>query len=181
MSLNQPDIRELKALVDWAHTTTDVQELSIKYGEVELFVSRNGHASNSNNGYTAAPTNVPAVSSAPVAAPALAATDSQVAPAVTAPAPAAPSASSPAPIADDEVVITAPMVGLFYASPKPGAPAFVKVGDHVTETSMLCILEVMKLMNNVEAKVNGVVTQILVQNEQPVEYGQPLMVVKRDA
>ena len=60
-------------------------------------------------------------------------------------------------------------------------PAFVNVGDRVSPDSVLCILEVMKLMNNIEANVDGVVTQILVENEQAVEYGQPLMVIKRDA
>jgi acetyl-CoA carboxylase biotin carboxyl carrier protein len=181
MSLNQPDIRELKALVDWAHTTSDVHELSIKYGDVELFVSRNGHTGNSRNGHAAAPTPAAAPVAMPAPAPVVESVPVAPAPAVapTAP-PAAPDSGTPA-VAEDEVVITAPMVGVFYASPKPGAPAFVNVGDRVTQDSVLCILEVMKLMNNIEAKADGVITQILVENEQAVEYGQPLMVVKRDA
>ncbi|MBB5750293.1 acetyl-CoA carboxylase biotin carboxyl carrier protein [Micrococcus sp. TA1] len=176
MSLNQPDIRELKSLVDWAHTTTDVRELSIKYGDVELFVSRNERTAAAPS--PAAPAAVPAP--APVAAPAPVSAPAATATAV-APAPAAAPPSAPAAAAEDEVVITAPMVGTFYASPKPGAPEFVKVGDRVTADSVLCILEVMKLMNNIEAKVDGVVTQILAENEHAVEYGQPLMVIKRDA
>ena len=73
------------------------------------------------------------------------------------------------------------MVGTFYAAPKPGDPDFVTVGSTVTANSVLCIVEVMKLMNNIEAGVDGTVVRILVNNEQPVQYGQPLMVIKRSA
>jgi acetyl-CoA carboxylase biotin carboxyl carrier protein len=100
-----------------------------------------------------------------------------------APTPVTPSVAGnlPAAVAEDEVVVKAPMVGTFYASPKPGAPAFVSVGDKVTADTVLCIVEVMKLMNNVEAQVEGTVTQILVSDNQAVEFGQPLMVIKRSA
>lgn len=80
--------------------------------------------------------------------------------------------------AADEVIIKAPMVGTFYAAPKPGAPTFVKEGDVVAPQTVLCIVEVMKLMNNLEAGVHGTVEKIFVQNEQAVEYGQPLMLIK---
>ena len=73
------------------------------------------------------------------------------------------------------------MVGTYYASPKPGSPAFVAVGDTVSTETVLCIVEVMKLMNNIEAQVDGTVTKILVLDNQAVEYGQPLMVIKRAA
>lgn len=174
MALNQPNVRELKSLVEWVNVNPDVRELSIKYGDVELFVSRNERTLSA----PAAP--------APVAAP-----QQQPAP-VPAAAPSAAAAPAPAPVndaqpkptatpaAEDEVIITAPMVGTFYSSPKPGAPAFVNVGDRVSADSVLGILEVMKLMNNVEAKVDGVVTEILVENNQAVEFGQPVMVIKRD-
>ena len=82
-------------------------------------------------------------------------------------------------LAADEVVIKAPMVGTFYAAPKPGQPDFVAIGDKVSADSVLCIVEVMKLMNNIEAGVEGTVARILVSNEQAVQYGQPLMVIKR--
>ena len=72
------------------------------------------------------------------------------------------------------------MVGTYYSSPKPGAPAFVSVGDTVTKGSVLAIVEVMKLMSNIEAEFDGTVTQILIENEQAVEYGQPLLVIKRN-
>lgn len=73
------------------------------------------------------------------------------------------------------------MVGTFYARPKPGPPDFVKVGDVVDVQTVLCIVEVMKLMNNIEAGVAGTVSRIFVESEQPVEYGQPLMIIKKRA
>ncbi|WP_258932973.1 acetyl-CoA carboxylase biotin carboxyl carrier protein [Nesterenkonia pannonica] len=79
------------------------------------------------------------------------------------------------------MTVTAPMVGTFYEAPSPGAEPFVKVGDRVSADSVLCILEVMKLMNNVEAGVEGVVSEILVENNQAVEFGQPLVVITRDS
>jgi acetyl-CoA carboxylase biotin carboxyl carrier protein len=177
MSLNPPDIRELKAIVDWANLTQDVRELSLKFGDVELFISRDQQSSGSPS--APAPASAPAAQAPPSApaAPAVA-VPAVAAPAAAAPAPGAPS-SAPSALAADEVLIKAPMVGIFYASPKPGAPNFVSVGDSVTAESVLCIVEVMKLMSNIEAQVEGTVVRILVENEQAVEYGQPLMVIKR--
>jgi len=73
--------------------------------------------------------------------------------------------------------ITSPMVGTLYQSPAPDAEAFVKVGDHVNKGDTLCIIEAMKLMNEIEAEYSGTVTQILTENATPVEYGQPLFIV----
>ena len=176
MPLNPPDAKELKALIDWANLTDDVRELSIKVGDVELFISRDRQRPAAQPGAAASP-----ASPAP-AAPAVVATPAPAP--VAAPAPATPVSSVPAAtgeLAADEVLIKAPMVGTYYASPKPGSPAFVAVGDEVSAETVLCIVEVMKLMNNVEAQVQGTVTQILVQDNQAVEYGQPLMVIKRRA
>lgn len=162
------DINEAKALIDWMNLSEDIREFSLKCGDLELFISRNEHT------LAAAP--------APASAPA--------APTPTsAPAPAAAVAVTPTKEANkkgyepaaDEHVIRAPMVGTFYASPKPGAPAFVKEGDSVSKQTVMCIVEVMKLMNNIEAGVEGVVHKILVENEQPVEYNQPLLVIKLKA
>lgn len=184
MSQHQPTIQELRAIVDWVNLTEDVKDLSLRFGDVELAISRNGHATNglanghagnghSSNGHVAA-------QSQPVA-PTPAAVEPQAAPAIPAAqsAPAQPEASTNDAVAADEVVIKAPMVGTFYSSPKPGDPPFVTVGDTVEEDTVLGIVEVMKLMNNIQAKVKGTVIQILVDNEQAVEYGQPMMVVKR--
>lgn len=164
MSSKSIDIKELKAIVDWVNVTEDIREFSLRYGDVELYVSRNQDAS-------ARPI---AASPAPVAAPAAPVPAPTPAPAAPAPVPAA-----SVDLAADEVVIKAPMVGTFYASPKPGQQPFVSVGDKVKPDTVLCIVEVMKLMNNIEAGVEGTVTRILVSNEQAVQYGQPLMVIKR--
>jgi acetyl-CoA carboxylase biotin carboxyl carrier protein len=83
-------------------------------------------------------------------------------------------AASDAGRGDDLHVIKSPIVGTFYASPTPGAPAFVKAGDRVEQGQVLCIIEAMKLMNEIEAEVAGEVIRILVENGQPVEYGEPL-------
>lgn len=178
MSLNSPDLKELKAIVDWVGVTDDVREFSLKFGDVELFVSRNQHSSAPVFQQPSAP--APAPVSTPVTQ-----VSSPAGVVVAAPAPAAQpataTASTPSPaaaLAADEVLVKAPMVGTFYASPKPGSPAFVKVGDTVAVDTVLCIVEVMKLMNNIEAGVAGTVTKILVENEQAVEYGQPLVVIK---
>jgi acetyl-CoA carboxylase biotin carboxyl carrier protein len=90
-------------------------------------------------------------------------------------APAAP--ATPAPVAQQGHVVTSPMVGTFYRAPSPGAEAFVQVGDTVKEGQTICIIEAMKLLNEIESDKSGVVKEILVDNGQAVEYGQPLFVV----
>jgi acetyl-CoA carboxylase biotin carboxyl carrier protein len=82
---------------------------------------------------------------------------------------------------EGEIAIKAPMVGTFYRSPKPGDPPFVEEGHAVGTDSIVCIIEVMKLMNSLHAGIEGVVTRILVQDAQAVEYGQPLMFVRKSA
>lgn len=79
---------------------------------------------------------------------------------------------------DNLVTIDSPMVGVFYVSPSPGDPPFVRPGDAVSENQTVCIVEAMKLMNEVTAKFPGVVEKVLVQNGEPVEYGQPLFAVR---
>ncbi|MEB1806545.1 MAG: acetyl-CoA carboxylase biotin carboxyl carrier protein [Bacillaceae bacterium] len=81
-------------------------------------------------------------------------------------------------VKDTHVTIKSPMVGTFYAAPAPDAQPYVKPGDHVNESTIVCILEAMKLMNELEAEVNGKIVEILVQNGELVEYGQPLFVVQ---
>ena len=79
---------------------------------------------------------------------------------------------------DNLIVVTSPMVGTFYRSPSPGAEAFVKVGDRVSKGQTLCILEAMKLMNELECEVEGTIREILVENAQPIEYGQKLFLIE---
>lgn len=97
-------------------------------------------------------------------------------------APAAPAAAAPAPAPEPEPVnegktVTSPMVGTFYRAPNPGAEPFVKVGDHVEVGQTLCIIEAMKLLNEIEAEYSGTVKEICVDNAQPVEFGQPLFII----
>lgn len=185
MADNSPDLKELKAILDWVNVAEDVRELSLTFGDVELHVSRNNGAS-----VLAPAAPAPVAAPAAPAAPAAAAAPVPVAPAVAAPAapapaaePAAatPAAAEPAALAADEVVVTAPMLGMFYAAPQPGAPAFVTAGDAVQPDTVLGIVEVMKLMNNIEAGVAGTVVRVLVENESLVEYGQPLIVIRKSA
>ncbi len=103
------------------------------------------------------------------------------APAAPAPAPAAAPAAAPsAPAADDGHKMLSPIVGTFYRAPSPDADAFVQVGQHVNVGDTLCIVEAMKLMNEIESDVSGTVVKILVENGQPVEYNQPMFIIKPD-
>jgi acetyl-CoA carboxylase biotin carboxyl carrier protein len=100
-------------------------------------------------------------------------------PAVAA-APAAPVAAAAAPAAVEEALheVKSPIVGTFYESPSPGAPTFVKVGDEVEVGQVLCIVEAMKLMNEIEADVAGEIVRQIASSGQPVEYGQPLFAIR---
>jgi acetyl-CoA carboxylase biotin carboxyl carrier protein len=100
-----------------------------------------------------------------------------VAGAAPASAPAAASAAEPRP-AEDLHLVKSPIVGTFYGSPSPGAEAFVKIGGHVDAGATLCIVEAMKLMNEIESDVSGEVLRVFVDNGQPVEYGQPLFGIR---
>lgn len=166
-----PNARELKAIIDWINVTDDIREFSLTYGDVQLHVSRNTTA---GAAFQAAPPppQAPVVvdSPKPVAPQAQRGEQAQV---------PTPSQGAESQLAEDEVLVKAPMVGTFYAAPKPGQPDFVRVGEAVKPDTVLCIVEVMKLMNNIKASVEGTVARILVRNEQAVQYGQPLMVIKR--
>ncbi|BCW06192.1 acetyl-CoA carboxylase, biotin carboxyl carrier protein [Arthrobacter sp. NtRootA1] len=173
MANSLPDMKELKAIVDWVNLAEDVRELSLKLGDVELFVSRNRAGGVAQGAPLAAEPSVPMKEPKPTpAAP------------IVVPAPAVgeqEAAHDADQLTQDEVLITAPMLGTFYASPQPGAPAFVSVGDRVQPSSVLAIVEVMKLMNNIEAGVEGTVVRVLAENESLVEYGQPLIVIRKGA
>lgn len=122
----------------------------------------------------------PVVAAAPVAAP------TAVAPVAAVEAPAATPQPEPAPKVEAEASldeskfhkIVSPMVGTFYRSPEPGAPAYVQVGDKVTASRVVCIVEAMKLFNEIEAEVAGEIVKVLAEDGQLVEYGQPLFLVK---
>jgi acetyl-CoA carboxylase biotin carboxyl carrier protein len=151
-------LRELLAAIN----QTDVSEFILKNGEFELVVRKGALAA-----YSAPPSPVSAPSSAappPIAPPA-------------ALPPVAPP-SIPSPLADKFLEVTSPMVGTYYSSPAPDEPAFVRVGDRIRLGQTVCIIEAMKLMNELEAEVAGEVIEVLAQNGEPVEYGQVLMRVK---
>lgn len=180
------NFNELKSLLDWVNQSGDIEELSIKYGDIELALSKTpgGLSHLKAAPAPAAPAPAPAAPAAPAPAP--------EAPQAAAPAPApaeAPAQEAAAPAQEPKadtaaagsgngVEVKSPMVGTFYASPKPGADPFVKVGDTVEVGQVLGIVEVMKLMNNIEAKTAGTVTEILAENEDAVEHGQTLMIIE---
>ena len=130
-----------------------------------------------NNG-TVSEVVAPKAAPAPVAAAPVA----PAAPAVAEAKPEAPKAAAKPAVEDtaDLHKITSPMVGTFYAAPNPDSPNFVKVGDKVGEESIVCIVEAMKLFNEIEAEVKGEIVEVLVENGQLVEYGQPLFLVKAE-
>jgi acetyl-CoA carboxylase biotin carboxyl carrier protein len=117
---------------------------------------------------------VSAASVAMAAAAPVAAAPAPAAPApAAAPAPSAPSAEAAAP-ASNLIDVTSPMVGTFYRAPAPDAPSYVEVGAHIGEGDTLCIIEAMKLMNELESEVSGTIAEICIENAQPVEFGQVL-------
>ena len=150
------DIRKVKKLIELLDES-GIAEIEITEGDQSVRISRNA----------------PNVSApAPVHAPLPAAAPSPAA------APAAEAPAAPAAADDNEgYAVTSPMVGTFYASSSPEASPFVQVGDQVNEGDTLCIVEAMKMMNQIEAEVAGVVKSIRVQNGEPVEYGQILFVI----
>ena len=152
------DIRKVKKLIELLEASS-VDEIEIKEGEESVRISRNKAAS--------------IAMAAPVAAPAIPAPLAP-APAAPAPVPAAPEAAAPS----TANAVTSPMVGTFYRSPSPDAPAFVEVGQSVRAGDVLCIVEAMKMMNQIEADRAGTVTAIHAENGEPVEFDQPLITVE---
>ena len=152
------DLRKLKTLIDLV-SESGVAELEITEGEDHVRI-----------------VNRPTVSAAPVVQAPAAVTVPQAAP-----APAAAPAAAPAPAQDAAQAalptITSPMVGTFYRAPSPGAAPFIEVGDTVKKGQVIGIIEAMKLLNEVEADKDGVVQAFAAENGQPVEYGQPLVIL----
>jgi acetyl-CoA carboxylase biotin carboxyl carrier protein len=149
------DLRKLKTLIDLV-SDSNISELEITEAEGKVRIVKAG----------AAPAATYAVMPAPAAA----------APAAPA-APSAPAAAEP-PAAPAGRVIKSPMVGTFYRSSSPGSKAFVELGDAIKEGQPVCIIEAMKIMNEIEADTSGKLKQILCENGQAVEFGQPLFIVE---
>jgi len=144
------DLRKLKKLIDLVQES-GIAELEITEGEEKVRISRVGTAPQA----------------AVIAAPAV-----QAIPAAAAAAP-----TGEAPPAVEGHVVKSPMVGTFYRAASPGAKTFVEVGDRVNPGDTLCIIEAMKLLNEIEADQGGVVKEVYVENGQPVEYGEPLFLI----
>jgi acetyl-CoA carboxylase biotin carboxyl carrier protein len=144
------DIRKIKKLIEIIEES-DIAELEIKEGEESIRISR----------YSAAPTQI-AYAPAPISA--------------------APAAISAAAVPQEEKItghiVKSPMVGTFYRSASPGSKVFVEIGQSVMSGDTLCIIEAMKILNQIEADKSGVITKILVDNAEPVEYGQPLFIIE---
>jgi acetyl-CoA carboxylase biotin carboxyl carrier protein len=154
------DLRKLKTLIDLV-SESNVSELEITEADGKVRIVKAGAQ--------------PVVYAQPMPAPAAA---TVAAPAAAAPAPGA---AAPAPAeapAETGHVVKSPMVGTFYRASSPGAKSFAEVGDVVKAGQPVCIIEAMKIMNEIESDVDGTITKILVENGQPVEYGQPLFIVE---
>ncbi len=148
------DLRKLKTLIDLV-AESGIAEIEVTEGEDKVRIVKHGPA----------PVMAMPMQPAPVAAPA---------PAAVTPAAATATAAAEAPKGH---VVKAPMVGTFYRSASPGAAPFVDVGKVIKPGDTLCIIEAMKLLNEIEAEVSGTVLEVLVESGQPVEYGQPLFVI----
>jgi acetyl-CoA carboxylase biotin carboxyl carrier protein len=158
---------ELKSLIQFV-VEQDISEFEVELGDTKLRLKRSGAARNEPGARTpdsgaGAASGVPSAASSPGLPPSAAG--------------AGPGAHEPA--AEEGLhLVRSPIVGTFYESPSPGAPAFVKPGDEVQSGQVLCIIEAMKLMNEIESEVSGTIVKRYVENAQPVEYGQPLFAIR---
>lgn len=150
------DIRKIKKLMDFVQES-DIAEIEIQEGEESIRISR----------YSSAPVMTMPAMAAPIAAAAPLAVEVA----------AAPAAIAAAPEASNENAVKSPMVGSFYRSSSPEAPSFVEVGTSVKKGDVICIIEAMKMFNQIEADRSGTVSAILVANGDPVEFDQPLMII----
>ncbi len=156
------DIRKIKKLIELLEES-GIAEIEIKEGEEALRISRMPTGGIAAAQLAPMPMALPA---APIAAAPIQAAAAQVAPAPAGKA------------KGNEHVVTAPMVGTFYGAPSPGAKPFIEIGDEIKVGQVLCIIEAMKMMNQIESDKAGRVTSIMARNGDPVEFGQPLFVVE---
>ena len=168
--MNQKEIKELIELL----VEKDIAEFEMERGDVKLHIKRGSAEAAPHLVHVAAPP----VQAVPVVATVPAATISPEPAAAATPK----SAATPTPAADEEAslhIVKSPIVGTFYEAASPGAPPFVAVGDSVKEGQVLCIIEAMKLMNEIEADATGVIAKQFVNNGSPVEYGMPLFGIRK--
>lgn len=158
MAQNQEDLQKIQQIIE-IMKKNDLVEVEIQHGDEKILLKRSGPVQ-------------PAITALPFVG--------ASAPAGVSPAGAPASQASEAKPASDLVEIKAPMVGTFYATPSPDSDPYVEVGAHVTEQTVVCIVEAMKVMNEIKAEIEGTVAEILVTSGQAVEYGQPLFRIKPD-
>jgi acetyl-CoA carboxylase biotin carboxyl carrier protein len=155
--------KELKELIDFL-IEKDISEFELERGDVKVRIKRGGEtAATVITHAVPIPMAVPPAQSSQSAAPATV---------------ASPAAATPAAAEEELHAVKSPIVGTFYEAPGPGALPFVKPGDQVAAGQVLCIIEAMKLMNEIECDASGEVVKVLVNNGQPVEYGQPLFAIR---
>ncbi len=148
------DLRKIKTLIQLLQES-ELAEIEVKDGEESVRLSRTSTVPPAPAAQTVAVAAAPPMSPEPAPAP------------------------EPAPPAQPEgEQVTSPMVGTFYAAPSPTSPPFVKVGDRVNAGDVLCVIEAMKTMNHIESEYSGEVAAVLVENSEPVEYGQPLFIIR---
>lgn len=160
------ELKQIQELIK-AVNKSEVSELSIKDGDFEITIKHNNKGSEPQ---------LVTVQQAPAPQPVAAPAPQPQAQPQAAPAPAP--AGSEAPANDNLVTIKSPMIGTFYRSPKPGEPPFINVGDNISEGQHICIIEAMKLFNEIESEVTGKIVKVLVDDASPVEYDQDLFLVE---
>lgn len=161
------NLKEIKELID-ALTEKDIAEFELERGNEKIRIKRGaaGSAAPQIAFAQVAPAGLPVMSAPATAAPAS--------------TPASPEPAAPAHPPEAELhIVKSPIVGTFYESPSPGSPAFVQVGDSVEAGQVLCIIEAMKLMNEIESDAAGVIEKRFVTNQQPVEYGEALFGIRK--
>jgi acetyl-CoA carboxylase biotin carboxyl carrier protein len=156
------DLKEIKSIIDLM-TRNGLSEFELEKGDVKLRVKRGPSGE-----WISSATSTPASAPPPAAVATPQAIPAPTAP--SAPVAAAPPAAAPTPGPQ----IVSPMVGTFYRSPSPDSPSYVEVGQEVQEDTVVCIIEAMKVMNEIKAEVSGVIVEVLAQNGKPVEFGKPL-------
>jgi acetyl-CoA carboxylase biotin carboxyl carrier protein len=160
VSIDFHELRELLGTI----SQTDITELTLKSDDFELTIRKGTMVTSERVAVTTPVVEIPTTPT-PISKTAIVAT------------PSTETSSAPPTIDKKWVEITSPMVGTFYRAPAPDEPSFVSVGDRITKGQVVCIIEAMKLMNDIEAEFSGQVMEVLVQNGEPIEYGQALMLV----
>ena len=155
------DIKDIKAIIDLMKKNS-ITEFELERQDSKIRLKRGP-----NGGVAPVQYDDPAAGTIPGTAPAM----------IPAPASTAPAAVPP-PAATGEVEIKSPMIGTFYRAPSPEAASYVEIGTEINNETVVCIIEAMKVMNEIKAEVKGVITQVLVENAKPVEFGQPLFKVR---